>query len=211
MPHIIFARQMPGKVFLIVSAFMLMLAAAVLLAYPGGETTLWANQLHSVNGDYFFGFISWTAEWLLITLSLIWGLYLNKKTGLWFAFCFLLELGLNQGLKAGINAGRPVTEYGRQLHAAEGHPLSSRKSFPSGHTAAAFTALGFFALTTRKAGIQASLAVFATMAGFSRMYLGQHYMRDVAGGICVALLILLLFIAGVRKWNLELFLNTRKS
>jgi membrane-associated phospholipid phosphatase len=65
------------------------------------------------------------------------------------------------------------------------HQLSS---FPSGHTATAFT---IFLLTIylfdQKKLILIGL-IYAMLCGYSRIYLGQHFPMDVGGGIIVAII-----------------------
>ena len=53
-------------------------------------------------------------------------------------------------------------------------------SFPSGHTSAAFAAATVIFCANKRAGILA--LAFATLMGFSRLYLFVHYPRDVLVG-----------------------------
>ena len=64
---------------------------------------------------------------------------------------------------------------------------SSRNSFPSGHTAASFTAVTALYCAGEKKLWKISL-VLAVLIAFSRLYLYVHYPTDILGGILVGLL-----------------------
>jgi undecaprenyl-diphosphatase len=61
-----------------------------------------------------------------------------------------------------------------------------RFSFPSGHTAAAFSlAIAMFAVTPLAVP---ALLVVATVVAYARMYLGVHYPLDVSAGAAIGLI-----------------------
>ena len=59
-------------------------------------------------------------------------------------------------------------------------------SFPSGHTAASFTAVVALSFAGEKRAWKAAL-VLACLIAFSRMYLYVHYPTDVLGGVLVGI------------------------
>lgn len=65
-----------------------------------------------------------------------------------------------------------------------GQHMESDKSFPSGHTTAAFASMTALAITGNKK-FRFMPFVFAFMMGISRIYLVVHYPSDVLGGILV--------------------------
>jgi membrane-associated phospholipid phosphatase len=194
---IIFASQpMRGKFYFGTSIVFLFMSFLTLLFVTPQAPTLWANLLHKPNLDFFFVYYTRFGEWPLIALSIAIALYKNSRLGLWFGMCFLLELLIVQGLKFGLNEPRPIQELGNVLFQAPNNAIAAWRSFPSGHTAGAFTALGFFAVISRFRSLEILYAILAALVGFSRLYLGQHYLHDVAAGICIALLIWLIFMVG---------------
>jgi membrane-associated phospholipid phosphatase len=68
------------------------------------------------------------------------------------------------------------------LYLVPGVEFHSWYSFPSGHTAAAFAVFYILALMTRSQLAQAVFFLLALGVGFSRIYLSQHFLMDVAGG-----------------------------
>lgn len=67
---------------------------------------------------------------------------------------------------------------------------STDYGFPSGHTSAAAALWGGIALVFRKRSLYRIAAVIVLMVGFSRMYLGRHFLGDVVGGLTLAGLII---------------------
>lgn len=194
--------QMQGNYFFKTSVALVILSFLWLLFIPSFAPTLWANQLHTPLLDFMFNWCSFLGEWPLISFSIAFAIIRQPKLGIWFGICFLLELFIVQGLKFGLNEPRPIQELGNALFEVPGNPIAAWKSFPSGHTAGAFTALGFFAVICRNRSVEILYVTLAALVAFSRLYLGQHYLHDVAAGICIAMLVWLVFRFGHTRFSL---------
>lgn len=72
------------------------------------------------------------------------------------------------------------------IHFVKGVTLYSINSFPSGHTATAFTFMLLIALIINRRDVLLLAFIMALLVGYSRIYLGQHFPLDVGAGIAVA-------------------------
>jgi membrane-associated phospholipid phosphatase len=88
-----------------------------------------------------------------------------------------------------------------QIHYVQGVTIHSINSFPSGHTATAFTFVLLIALTIKRRDVLLLAFIVALLVGYSRIYLGQHFPLDVGAGIIVAILSVSLSIAVYKKFE----------
>ncbi|MCR5664616.1 MAG: phosphatase PAP2 family protein [Oscillospiraceae bacterium] len=125
----------------------------------------------------------------LILLSI--ALMLSKKTRR-FGTAMLLGLAIgalitNLFIKIVIARPRPYTDeagFYFPLWDLMGRHMESDKSFPSGHTTAAFAATVPVFLLGKKR-VSWTALIFAFLMGLSRIYLVVHYPTDVIGGLIV--------------------------
>jgi len=152
------------------------------------------HQLYIMAGEFFTPFMEFVSFLgddgiCLIIISVI--LILFKKTRR-FGTAMLLGLAIgalftNLWLKIVISRPRPYTNEGsvfQQIWMVMGQHMESDKSFPSGHTTAAFAAMvPVFLLGNKK--VSWTALIFAVLMGVSRIYLAVHYPSDVIGGVVV--------------------------
>ncbi|MBO5489090.1 MAG: phosphatase PAP2 family protein [Eubacterium sp.] len=131
------------------------------------------------------GSVGWI--WVIIALTLI----CFKKTrpvGLTMALAMLLGLIIGNGvLKNLIARPRPCWRNEDILLLAK---VPTDYSFPSGHTMVSFEAATSIFLANKKWGIPA--LILASAIGFSRIYLGVHYVTDVLAGVVIGVLLAVL-------------------
>ena len=137
--------------------------------------------------DSVCAFLSWAFE-LGIPWFILGGvLFCFKKTraaGVIMVTAVVLTFFFNEiALKNALNRERPCT-IDPSIKLAIEKPTSY--SFPSGHTASCFAAVGTLLFTYKKLGIP--LLLFAVLMGLSRMYLFVHFPTDVIAGALVGIL-----------------------
>lgn len=89
---------------------------------------------------------------------------------------------LTYGLKYAVGRERPYERYPDRVHA---YSLEDSPSFPSGHTAAAFSLATSLSIKYPKWYVIAPSALWACSVGFSRMNEGVHYPSDVVAGAAI--------------------------
>ncbi len=132
---------------------------------------------------------------IMVGASLCFILGKSVRTGLLLLGTFGLAILLTEGVKELVRRDRPDIAYAVVT-------ASSRGSFPSGHAVLGLTAYGSLAVALgrrwRSRGAVALLAlgtlVLVLAIGFSRMYLGLHFVTDVVGGWIAGGALVLLFM-----------------
>ena len=101
-----------------------------------------------------------------------------QKDALFSLESFALSQAFTFGVKAIVNKPRP--------HEADPTLIALKNakngSFPSGHTSEAFATATSLTLITKKWYVAVPAYSWASLVGYSRMYLGVHYPADVLGG-----------------------------
>lgn len=103
--------------------------------------------------------------------------------------CFLLSGLIAQGLKKVFHAPRPkaIISYDMYQHFIENITHSGNNSFPSGHTTSAFALATVLCLYAKNRYLQLLYFIMALLVGYSRIYLGQHFLPDVVVGMMIGM------------------------
>jgi membrane-associated phospholipid phosphatase len=104
------------------------------------------------------------------------------KEAIYIGTSVIEAVGLTYGLKYAFDRQRPYIKYPDKIHPIE--PEDS-PSFPSGHTAAAFSLATSLSITYPKWYVIAPSAIWACGVGFSRINQGVHYPSDVLAGAAI--------------------------
>jgi membrane-associated phospholipid phosphatase len=130
-------------------------------------------------------------------LSVLPALYwcINSELGIGIGFILLTGTSLNHLCKVLLGGARPYWVSGRI------RPLGAETTFgiPSGHAQNALGVWGLIAVYFRKTRVWIIAVTVVVLIGFSRLYLGVHFIHDVLAGWLLGLLTLWLFGIGWKR------------
>ena len=104
------------------------------------------------------------------------------KDAIYIGTSVIEAVGITYGLKYAFDRQRPFVKYPDKVHPIE---AEDGPSFPSGHTAAAFSLATSLSITYPKWYVIAPSAVWACGVGFARINQGVHYPSDVLAGAAI--------------------------
>lgn len=201
------------RVFLGLSALFVLVSAYFLSQFSKAEIHLWVNAHYSDGADLIFKYGTHLGDgWIFA--ALIFPFLAFKRRAmlaliLGAVFTLLFSGGIKQYFK---DEPRPVKFFETQeasLRLVPGVDNHHYRSFPSGHTTSAFAAWGLLAFFLAKPSYQGIFFAVALMVAYSRMYLSQHFLRDLTAGAVLGSFIALLsyqlsaYLApewGQKKW-----------
>lgn len=106
---------------------------------------------------------------------------------------------------------RPTKFLGSEdLNLIDGFDYHSMNSFPSGHTFTAFAMFTLIAFVVNRRDLSVLFFILASLIGFSRMYLLQHFYMDVYAGAALgfAFSTLVIYVGENNKWQYKIkYLN----
>ncbi len=132
----------------------------------------------------FFTTLGNEEAFLLILPVIYW--CINKRLGRELNYLFFISVALNTLLKQSFRQPRP---YWLDPDVAEGGETAGF-GLPSGHAQYAAVLYLFIAMWFKKWWLWLFALFMAGMIGFSRLYLGQHFIQDIIAGYLVGLLML---------------------
>jgi membrane-associated phospholipid phosphatase len=175
---------------------------------PFGQEIIEINKYNSLSLDFVFKYITHIGDGLFYGFVLILFLFFVKyRAAIIGLIIYAISSGVAQYLKHFVFAdrARPLKYFGDKvkLHFVEGVNVHIMNSFPSGHTTSVFAmviVIAYFAKANKWQ--QVLLCILACLVGFSRMYLCQHFLRDVIGGVCIGTLLAIVIIFIFERFKL---------
>ena len=104
------------------------------------------------------------------------------KDAIYIGTSVIEAVGITYGLKYAFDRQRPYVKYPDKIHPID---AEDSPSFPSGHTAAAFSLATSLSITYPKWYVITPSAIWACGVGFARINQGVHYPSDVLTGAAI--------------------------
>lgn len=178
----------------------LLLLAALLVTHGNRPVFLLFNALGPYTSDALWA--NWTLLGDALVLMVLALPFVGRRAEMVWALMLTAVLAgvLVPLLKQAVGAPRPPAVLPPELIHVIGRAYHSR-SFPSGHSAAAFAYAGVLCLYLRGAGATAAVLVVAVGVAVSRMAVGVHWPVDVTAGAALGWLCALGGRAWARRWQ----------
>lgn len=169
-------------------SFVLVGLCVTAMVVHKGTDVLFINGAHNPWMDEFFKNITSLGEGLIFVPIFIATLFIRFQYSVACALTLISHALASTLFKQVIFADMPRPRSvlsANLLHFIPGVEVHGTHSFPSGHTMTAFGAAIFMALLSRNTFIGAMTLCFALLVGYSRIYLVQHFLMDVAAGALI--------------------------
>ncbi len=171
--------------------FFLLFGVFVLGFYSKADGFFVMNPYHSYFLDQLFIRITYLGDGIfIIGLALILFFFRRRFLALMILSSYLLSGIIAQILKYFIIEARPAVylEKSGYPYFIEDVTLHNFHSFPSGHTASIFALASILSFSFKNKSYSIIFLIIAAATGYSRIYLGQHFMEDVFVGSIIGVL-----------------------
>lgn len=187
----------------------LIVLLVLLMREEKGSLELWINSYHNIPADLFFKNITNLGDGLVLVIPILALLFVRYSHSILLAWAALIHSLVMVVCKKILFHGIPrPAEYLADIpfYKVPGVSVHHWNSFPSGHTATAFTLACVLAMIYSKKGwTQVYILVAAMLVGFSRVYLMQHFFMDVLAGSLVGV-----WSAFAARWITLKFFSSKK-
>jgi len=191
--------------FYFVGLSIFLVGASLFLFVQGkANSFLLINNFHNQWLDSFFSKFTFLGDGIFaLILSLLFLIFKKRKASLLILITFAFSGLVAQLIKHIANSPRPKLFFNpsNYVHFIDGVTVSNNFSFPSGHTTTAFAVVTLIVLIAEKKIIQLPLLLMAILIGYSRIYLGQHFLLDVIAGAFIGAISALITVYFAEKWT----------
>ncbi|MCK9403826.1 MAG: phosphatase PAP2 family protein [Chitinophagaceae bacterium] len=168
---------------------------------------LLVNADLGIEADYIFSYITYLGDGAVwVVVAILFFIYRRNKFPMLIA-AILVSTLITQVTKKYLLPAVPrpiaaIADLG-SIHTVAGVEVHAAHSFPSGHTATAFTIYLLACLLIRNKWIIPIGFMYALLVGYSRVYLAQHFPLDIGGGMLTAVITILVSLFIQKQWELK--------
>ena len=187
-----------------------------MLLFDNIELFIKINKMNNIYLDNFFYYISFLGNgyfyiglFFLLTILKVKNKYLFGA-GFGFILTTLIIKSMKELIFKSYSRPSALVPTGYDLHIVKNMILKKESSFPSGHASIVFAMICFLALLIKpKFKYLVLFFILASLVSFSRIYLGQHFYRDIYIGALIGGTSTLFSLAMVNRLKkFEYFLNS---
>jgi membrane-associated phospholipid phosphatase len=180
-----------NRYFFVFFLFFFCIGLVLLLTQGKAASFVDLNPYHHSALDTFFMYVTFLGDGLFTVLVCLIFLLMRR----WSRACqvitaFLLSALVAQVLKTVFSMPRPKQYFGpgQYPYFIDGVTHIGFSSFPSGHSTSVFALATLLALFEKNRKGKLAYLLMAVAVGYSRIYLGQHFLGDVLMGSCIGVL-----------------------
>jgi len=173
--------------FFLLFAFLLGVVGVLQIRYTEENLMQWVNSHNSPTADVFFTYATYFGDGVFFVIVCVILLVVNRRIGAMAFASFALSSLTSLFLKVVVfpERLRPLKFFEHsvyQYRIIKGLEIYSYNSFPSGHTTTAFAMFSLLAFVDNHRGRGWLFLLLATLTGYSRVYLFQHFVEDAFVG-----------------------------
>lgn len=180
-----------NRLFFLGCIALIIVAAFILLFYSKADGFYLFNPYHSGFSDFIFIYLTYLGDgFFVVAIGLLLYLFKKKFLSLMVLSSYAISGIIAQVLKYFILEARPAVylKNSSYKYFIDGVTLHNYHAFPSGHTTSAFAMAAVLSFSLKDKNYSMIFLAVATLVGYSRIYLAQHFMDDVLAGAIIGLL-----------------------
>lgn len=177
-----------------VNSLLFIVPIALLCFSSQSQSFIWLNQTHTKLFTFIFELTTFLGDGLfIIAFSLVLLLFPKKykKLSVIILLSYISSGLFCQILKNLTHLPRPLTYFQLQNSQYYIDTFANSRigytSFPSGHTASFFAFATVIATFYKQKSVCIAMIIMSFMVGFSRIYLGHHFLIDVVFGAIIGI------------------------
>ena len=173
-----------NKFFLYPYFLFLVLTSFILYIFSHGESLLFINSLHSEYLDIYFKFINNLGDGIFYIFIILIFLFVRLRLAIFGLASYASSGIFVQIIKHIFDTPRPKLYFGDGiiLHFVQGVEIYNHNSFPSGHSASAFSLFLILSIVRKNKFESIIYFLLALSVGLARVYLCEHFFIDVLLG-----------------------------